>query len=69
MQALAGHVSASLAQRSVQQPDPAEAADGDAVKRTLRGLIADIIGFAPADSEPLMEVFVLSEFPFACSKT
>ena len=58
MQALAAHIAAILSQRSVHSVAPVQAADVDrnAVKRTLKGLVTDILGAELPDLAPFMEV-------------
>jgi hypothetical protein len=55
-QALVTHISESLPHRSVAAPVQAAEIDRDAVLRTLKGLVADILGTDLPKSEPFMEV-------------
>lgn len=55
-QALSSHISESLPQRSMAAPVQAAEIDRDAVLRTLKGLVADILGTDLPESEPFMEV-------------
>ncbi|CAL8465605.1 g5141 [Coccomyxa elongata] len=57
LQALAAHIATILPQRSMQSVAPVQAAqlDRDAVKRTLKSLVKDILGAELADLAPFME--------------
>ncbi|BDA51455.1 probable oleandomycin polyketide synthase, modules 5 and 6 [Coccomyxa sp. Obi] len=57
LQALAAHISVILPRRSMQSKAPVQAADLDrnAVKKTLKGLVTDILGAELPDSAPFME--------------
>ncbi len=73
LQALAAHIAIILPQRSVQNVAPLHAAqlDRDAVKRTLKGLVTDILGAEQSDLAPFMEVSsgCLSRRAGACTVT
>ena len=58
VQALAVYIASILPQRSVQSVAPIQAADLDrnAVKKTLKGLVTDILGAELLDQAPFMEV-------------